>query len=214
MKKKQIKENLIDPEHAARHAASHLHIGVFTNTPGMTTWGGVNLGELTTIYDLNGLPLFYDFPVLSPLHEQVGTVRASASRVLGVPVPTTYIGGSRWNTSAATLWSHKFVEGELKGRIIDSKPVCYAYPKLGIEVKWKKGPKGRIQRTIIDVGDHSVVPKKVKPKMRGLGALPVYDNIPEKLVGESIEKFALYDKLVDELQKRAGLDLTSSLNSS
>ena len=132
MKKKQIKENLVHPEHAARHAAAHLHIGVFTNTPGMTTWRGANLGELTTIYDLNGLPLFYDFPVLSPQCEQVGTVRASASRVLGVPVVTTYIGGSRWNTSAAALWAHKFVEDELKSRIIESKPVCYAYPKLGI----------------------------------------------------------------------------------
>jgi len=177
----------------------------------MTTWRGANLGELSTIYDLNSLPLFYDFPVLSQQREQVGTIRASASRVLGVPVVTTYIGGSRWNTSAATIWSHKFVEGELKGRIIDSKLVCYAYPKLGIEVKWKKGPKGRIQRTIIDVGDQSIVPKKIKPKMRGPGALPVYDNIPEKLVADAIEKFTLYDKLVDELQERAGLDLESSL---
>lgn len=211
IQEQQFREHLIEPGHAARHAAAHMHMGIFTNTPGMTTWRGANLGESTLIYDLIGQPLFYDFPVLSSQREQVGTIRASASRVLGVPVPTTFIGGPRWNVSRATLWAHKYVESELMGRITDSQPVCYAYPKLGIAVNWKN-PKGQTQRTIIDVSDYSVVPDRVEPEMRGPGAFSVYDNIPEKVVPVAIEKFALYDKLVDELQERAKLDLAVALD--
>jgi hypothetical protein len=206
IQEQQFREHFIEPKHAARHAAAHMHMSIFTNTPGMTAWRGANLGEPTLIYDLNDQTLFYDFPVLSSQREQVGTVRASASRVLGVPAPTTYLGGPRWHISRGILWAHKYVEKELRGRIIDSKPVCYAYPKLGIAVNWED-KKGQAQRTIIDAGDYSVVPERVESEMRGPGAFSVYDNIPEKVVPEAIEKFALYDKLVEELQERAGVDL-------
>jgi hypothetical protein len=207
----QFREYHIGPEHATRHAVTHMHMGVFTNTPGMALWRGANLGESTTIYDLNGQVLFYDFPVLTPQREQVGTIRASANRVLGVQVPTTYLGGPRWNVSRAILWAHKYVETELKGRVIDSQPVCYAYPKLGVAVNWE-GPKGDPKRTIIDIGDYSEVPEKVAPEMRGPGAFSVYDSIPEKAVPEAIEKFALYEKLLEELQDRTKFDLAVSLD--
>ena len=52
-----IKQHLIDPKHAARHAAFHLHMGILANTPGMTDWRGAGLGKSSTIYDLNGQPL-------------------------------------------------------------------------------------------------------------------------------------------------------------
>lgn len=209
-KEQRLPEHFIELEHAARHAATHMHMGILTNTPGMTKWRGANLGESTLIYDLNGLPLFYDFPVLSGQREQVGTIRASASRVLGVPIPTSYLGGARWNVSRAILWAHKYVESELKGRVINSQPVCYAYPKLGIAVNWED-PKDRVQRTIIDVGDYSVVSEKVEPELRGPGAFSVYENIPENEVPAAIKKFSLYDNLVEELQERAKLDLAVSL---
>lgn len=210
LQEEHIKENIVDPEHAARHAASHLHIGVFTNTPGMTTWIGANLGEPTTIYDLNGLPLFYDYPVLSPQREKVGMIRASASRVLGVPVPATYISGPHWDIESATQWARKYVEDEHKGKIIDSKPVCYGYPKLGIAVNWEDSA-DQAKRTIIDVDDRSIVPEKVELEKRGSGAISVYDLIPEQMLPDAIEKFILYDKMVDELQKRAGVDLAGFL---
>jgi hypothetical protein len=207
----QVREFFIEPEHAARHAAAHMHIGVFTNTPGMTTWRGAHLGESTLIYDLNGQPLFYDFPVLSSEHEPVGTIRASASRVLGTPAPTSYLGGPRWNVSRATLRAHEYVESELEGRVTESRPVCYAYPKLGIAVRWDD-PKGQPRQTIIDVGDYSVVPEEVEKEMRGPGAVSVYESIPEKVVPEAIEQFAMYDRLVEELQERAQQDLATALD--
>jgi len=194
IKKERILEHLVKAKDAARHAAFHLHIGVFTKTPGMTTWIGANLEEPTTIYDLNGLPLFYDYPVLSPHHEQVGMIRASASRVLGAPVPATYISGPHWDIESATQWARKYVEDKHKGKIIDSKPVCYGYPKLGIAVNWEDS-EDQAKRTIIDVGDHSVVPEKVEPEKRRSGAISVYNLIPEKMLPDAIEKFILYDKM-------------------
>ena len=210
IKKERILEHLVKAKDAARHAAFHLHIGVFTKTPGMTTWIGANLEEPTTIYDLNGLPLFYDYPVLSLQHEKVGMIRASASRVLGVPVPATYISGPHWDIKSATQRAHKYVEDELKGKIIDSKPVCYGYPKLGIAVNWEDS-KDQAKRTIIDVGDHSIVPENVEPEDRKSGAISVYDLIPEEMLPDAIERFILYDKMVDELQERADVDLAGFL---
>jgi len=211
IKKERIREHLVKPDDAAGHAASHLHIGVFTSTPGMTSWRGANLGEFTTIYDLNNEPLFYDFPVLSLQREQVGMVRASASRVLGVPVLAIYLGGPRWHTEKATLWAHEYIENKRKGKIIDSKPVCYAYPKLGIKVNWKNR-RGQTKRTVIEVGDYSVVSEGLKTEEQATGMFSFYGNISGNLVPNALKKFALYDKLVEELQAMASLNLADSLD--
>jgi hypothetical protein len=73
-------ENTIDAKRAVQHAATRLHMGVFTNTLGMTEWRGANLGEPIPIYDPTGPLLFYDMPVLSTNYEQLGLVRASGMR--------------------------------------------------------------------------------------------------------------------------------------
>lgn len=203
-----LTKHFIDRERAARHAAAHLHMGVFTNTPGMTEWWGANLGEPRLIHDLNGQPLFYDFPILSLNNEQLGLVRASANRVLGVPAPTVYMGGLRWHVGDATLWAREFVQREHKVKVIETQLVCYAYPKLGIAVSWEDRT-GEIRRAIIDVGDRSVVPEEVKPEVRGPGAWSLYDHMPEKAVPEAVEGFAPYDRIVDELQERSGVDLAA-----
>ena len=54
---KQVVDHLMEEELARRHAAFHIHLGVLTNTPGMTTWYGANLGNAATIHDLNGQPI-------------------------------------------------------------------------------------------------------------------------------------------------------------
>jgi hypothetical protein len=205
-----IRQHLIEPERAVRHAAVQLHTGIFTNTPGMANWWGANLGRPVSIHDLNGQPLFYDIPVFSPESEQLGLVRASASRVLGVPAPTVYLGGPRWRTGEATLWAREFVQKEHQGRVIDTQLVCYAYPKLGVAVTWEDGKRER-RRTIIDVSDYSIVPEKVKPEMRGPGAWSLYERIPEEVVPEAVESFGLYERIVDELQERSDADLSVRL---
>ncbi|MCK4784975.1 MAG: hypothetical protein KAV87_14580, partial [Desulfobacteraceae bacterium] len=208
---KQVVDHLMEEELARRHAAFHIHLGVLTNTPGMTTWYGANLGNAATIHDLNGQPLFYDFPVLSPQREQIGLVRTAASRVLGVPVVDIYLGGPHWTPGRATLQAQEYVEKKLNGKVIDSKTVCYAYPKMGIGVNWKK-PKGKIKRrTIFDLFDITEVLEKTEKDVRGAAMFSIYDNLSEKMVPKALKRFDPYEKIIKDIQDETGLDLSRSL---
>jgi len=208
---KQVVDHLMEEELARRHAAFHIHLGVLTNTPGMTTWYGANLDEATTIHDLNGQPLFYDFPVLSPQREQIGLVRTAASRVLGVPVVDIYLGGPHWTPGRATLQARDYVEKELKGKVIDSKIVCYAYPRIGVEVNWKK-PTGKIKRrSIFDLFDLTEVQEKPEPDVQGPGPFSIYDNLSEEMVPETFKRFAVYEKIFKAFQDKTDLDLSKPL---
>jgi hypothetical protein len=202
-----IKANIVPQRRAASHAATHLHIGVATKTPGFANLRGANLGRPTTVYDLNNEALFYDFPVVSSKGERIGLVRASASRVLGVPVPSIYVTAPPWNVEASMDKAVALAKVKYKGEVIGTKLVCYAYPKLGIAVEWKKERK--TQRTILDIGDLSVVPKKAESGMRGPGAVSFYERASEEAVPESLKLFEAYDKVVDDLQERSKQDLAT-----
>jgi hypothetical protein len=209
IKKELLKKYRIGTKSAARHAATHMHMGIFTNTPGLAAWRGANLGESTMVYDLNGYPLFYDFPVVSPQHEQIGLIRTSANRVLGAPVSSMYIGGPRWDAGKATIWAEQYVRTKLKGSVLESKLVCYAYPKLGILVQWKNS-KGEPKRIIVDIGDYTLVPENVEPNMRGPGAISVYDSMTERKIPSALKTFSAYSRVVNRLQRRSRLDLADS----
>jgi hypothetical protein len=198
---------MVPQKRAASHAATHLHIGVATKTHGFEKFRGANLGKSTTVYDLNNEPLFYDFPVVTQKGEHIGLVRASASRVLGVPVPSIYLTPPAWNIQASMIKGKELVKTKFKGEVTNAKLVCYAYPKLGIAVEWKK--ERRTQRTILDIGDLSEVPEKAESGMRGPGAVSFYERAPEKAVPESLKLFKAYEKVVDDLQERSKQDLAT-----
>jgi hypothetical protein len=208
--KEYLREHAIQSERARCHAVIHLHLGIYTKTPGIANWVGVNLSEPTIIYDLNDEPLFFDFPVLTTRANQIGMVRASANRVLGVGALATYVGGPAWDIAKATERALAIVQRKYRAEIIGIKVVCYAYPKLGIAITWST--KGRdIGRTIIDVGDLSIVPETAEPKIRGPGAWSLYDQISEKAAPRAVERFRFYDTLLDDLQQRTGLKLKEEI---
>ena len=209
---KQVFDNLMEEEHARRHAAFQIHLSVLTNTPGMEAWHGANLGEAATVYDLNNQPLFYDFPVLSLGRERIGLVRTAASRVLGVPVFDIYLGGAHWTPGRATLQVREYVEKKLKGKVIGSKVICYAYPKMGIEVKWKK-PRGKVQRrTVFDIYDLKEIHKEAETDVPGAGIFSIYDNLSEKMVPEALRQFDPHEKIIRNIQDETGLDLSKPLH--
>ena len=109
-----------------------------------------------SVYDLNGEPLFYDFPVFSSEREPLGLIRTGASRVIGIPVLSAYLGATRWDAHRAIAKASEVVEKEYRGKVISIRLVCYAYPKLGIDVVWQREG-ARSQRAIMDVGDFSIV---------------------------------------------------------
>jgi len=211
VRKELVKANLLSRRRAASHAATHLHVGVATKTTGMAEWRGANLGRLVAVYDLNDQPLFYDFPVVSRKGENLGLIRTSASRVLGVPVPSVYLGPAPWDVGKASLKASELVNREYGGKVVRTRLVCYAYPKLGISVEWEKRDEPGTRRTIVDIGDFSIVPERAEPGMRGPGAWSFYDHIPENRVPEAVEHFASYEKMVDELQERSGKNLAVDL---
>lgn len=204
------KEYLLAPARAAAHAAARLHFGVASSLPGLAGWRGANLDAHTTVYDLNGQPLFYDLPVTGPDGAPLGMVRASAATPLGDPVLSVYLGAVRWSVSRATRQATEVVTREYKGQVLKATLVCYAYPKLGVAVEWKKA-RGSPQRTIFDISDFSVVPEAVGQDLRGPGAVSLYDSIPEPAVVPAIEGFRLHDKLVAEVEKRSALKLDKRL---
>jgi hypothetical protein len=204
--KEYLLEQAIQSERARCHAVVHLHIGIYTKTPGIANWDNVNLGKPTIIYDLNDEPLFFDFPVLTIRAKRIGMVRASANRVLGVGAMATYVGGPAWDIATATKRARAIVQRKYQAEIVGIKVVCYAYPKLGIAVTWST--KGReIGRTIIDVGDFSIVPETVEPDVRGPGAWSLYDHMPQEAAPRAVERFRFYDTLLEDLQERTGLSL-------
>lgn len=204
-----IRANFIPAKLAKAHAAAHLQIGVKSNTPGMEQWYGSHLGRPQIIYDLNEQPLLYDFPVKSRSGKQLGQIRTAANKINKNAVLSTSFGGAEWDLRDASNRAQEIVRSKFKGEILRTRLVCYAYPKLGIMVYWRK--KSETERTIIDIGDYSVVPERVEPGKRGPGAWSFYENIKHEDASKAAKEFSANDKLLDEIKERSRLDLSVAL---
>jgi hypothetical protein len=179
----------------------------------MVNWRRSRLAEPVTIHDLNGEPLFYDFTVTSLEGEPMGLVRASANRSLAEPVTSVYLGGPRWDLGTALLRAGEIVERKLRGKVISTKVVCYAYPKLGIAVEWTTPRRPEPERTIFDVSDLSIVPEQVEPDMRGPGAWSVYDRMSGRTVPRAVKRFDSFQKVVSRIRRAVRSDLVATLSS-
>jgi hypothetical protein len=83
------------------------------------------------IFDLNESDLFYDYPVALN-EDRLGTVRVAATKLLGNP----WIAIQQalpFNTSKSLEQATVLLAQELpESTVIDSKPVCYIYPTVGL----------------------------------------------------------------------------------
>lgn len=200
-----LQASSVDVERARAQASTRLLLETVTQSPGTGPLMRARLGPPETIFDLSGEPLFYDFPVISPRRTKVGLVRASANRVLGVGAPALYVGAPAWNLRDAARRARRLAGREHR-EIIESLPVCYAYPKLGIEVRWHDGVRQQ-GRTIYDAGDLTVVPERSEPDLRGPGTWSVYDNLTDEVARRAVDEYARYDDLTDEVLGRLGIVL-------
>lgn len=203
-------EYLVTPERAAANAVARLHVGIASGLPGLTGWRAPTLDPPITVHDLDGHPLFYDFPVRNANGSQVGVARAAAATALAQPVMSVYLGRMRWDVAGATERATAAIVSEHRGRVLRANLVCYAYPKLGIAIEWRT-PRGATRRTVFDVGDLSVVPDVVEPELRGPGARSIFDGIPEEAVGGGIERYRLHENLVTEIEERSRQKLAMKL---
>ena len=204
-----LKEHFIDPKTAQKNTIIHIHTGIFSNTPGMSRWRGINLGKPMSIYDLNGELLFYDFPIIDLRRRKIGLARACANKVLGLPVLTTYMNYPILNFRKAVRRAREIVYKMFKTKTIEIIPICYAYPKIGIAAKWKtKEEQGQV---IVDVSDYSVVEGPVKSEARGPGTWSMYENIQIKDVQAAVKRYESYNQFTEEVQKRTGLRLDARI---
>ncbi len=147
---------------------------------GLEGWetGAINRTPLV-IYDMNGMPLFYDFSVRKGA-AGCGTVRMSASRILGSPLVSIELGARGWSPANAI---EKIKPGLLKkypgSKILSAKVVCYSYPKIGIKFDLEASNHGK-QTLIYDVSDFQPVPQvPVKQGIEGRGVWSYYESIAE-----------------------------------
>jgi Peptidase_C39 like family len=108
------------------------------------------------IFDLNGEELFHDYPLVDEAGAVVGTVRAAANRVLGAPLISVSHAAPGWNPGSAQRMALESLHSiSPQAAVTSSRLVCYAYPKIGVELTYTVGRKSATQ--IFDASSGGVV---------------------------------------------------------
>ena len=191
-------------EHVALTAAHSVAVGL----PGLGAWGSASLRKRArTIYDINGRPLFLDYPIVRG-RQVVGTVRAAASKVLGKPVISQIVGKPQWDYGKAVADLTPKVQREHPGwRIGPARLVCYSYPKLGVMFSLTD-PRGRSQRLIFDVADGRSIPEGDPAKGReGAVAWSFYGALDQDEREKRLER----QHKIDEAQLQVASNLREIL---
>lgn len=190
------KAHRVDKETAWENASLAIIRNAVANTPGVADWlkGRVRKAPVT-IYDINGSPLFYDFPVVGHGGEG-GIVRTAASRVLGKPIIAIELSNRHWNFNKAVK---KLLPKVRKGRsrvpIPRPKLVCYSYPKLGVMFEVPNA-RGRIERQIYDVASLERVRELQSGSEReGQYAWSYYDSLNNRKRSSGLKAFEKVDAM-------------------
>jgi len=172
----------VNAKNAKLHAQFHLYSGVGTRSRGFKGW---ELGRIaarpTVIYDLSGLPLFYDFPVRRG-RGYVGFIRTAANKVLGDPVVSTQVTPLGWNMNAAQNELRKLMRKKYSKYTTKSiKLVCYSYPKLALSAELVSRSK-ETKTLLMDVGDFTEIPPEPGTPRERLGQVPysLLNDLPEE----------------------------------
>jgi hypothetical protein len=183
------KEDLL--EHVLISAISHIA----SRLPGTEIWVKAQISrEAITVFDINGEPLFYDYPVKEG-PTVLGHIRASASKILGAPVVASELGPRKWDQKTAVeklmaSFKQKFPELTVK----ETKLVCYSYPKLGIMFQ-ATDKTGALSRHIFDVADLSPIPeKRDRPKIEGAYAWSFYESLTSEMRRERTGRYEQIDR--------------------
>ncbi len=91
------------------------------------------------VHDTNGEPLFHDYLLEGP-EGVVGTIRTAAHRALGSPLVSVSHGAPGWEPGAAVRLAVNALHASAPDAIVESsRLVCYAYPKLAVELAYRVG---------------------------------------------------------------------------
>lgn len=152
------------------------------------------------IYDLNGELLFYEFSALDG-KQQVGRMKASASKRIGAPLVTLELGARKWDAAKGIKQAKKQAQ-ELfpKARLEDADLVCYSYPKIGVRVDLVTEG-GEETSLIFDVADGSQVTRFGDDEAEGQAAWSYLDALPPRRAEENQALWELRDQEREAAQK-------------
>jgi hypothetical protein len=93
-----------------------------------------------TIYDLDGEPLFHDYALVDDFGDIVGTVRTAANKILGSPLVSISHAPPGWDPAQAISMANESLHADsAKATVVSARFVCYAYPKIAVELTYALG---------------------------------------------------------------------------
>lgn len=193
----------VERERARQHALLTIRRFWAGGPAEFDPWGRYKVNpDPLILHDLNGQELFYEFDVLDG-NRVAGSVKTSASRMLGTPVPTVEFGPRGWEQDRATRQAQEQSKNLYpKASILGTELVVYAYPKIGVRIDLDDPQLGR-QGLIIDVSDFTVVERYGSDELEGQTAYSFYHEIVEP---EAEERLRRYDLAERELEAARSVD--------
>jgi len=142
MPRPRLSPNAITPETSLMVATLAHQQMVAASLHGMDAVAGATVAsEPQTIYDLNGEPLFHDYALVEA-GTVAGTVRTAAHRALGAPLISVSHSAPGWSAGSGLRMATETLHStEPKAVVTASRLVCYAYPKIGVELSYTVGRK-------------------------------------------------------------------------
>lgn len=181
---------LIPSSELVEHASISSLQAVSARLPGLEAWERASLHKRPlSIFDLNGKLLFLDYPIVLN-GAVVGKVRSAASSVLGAPVVSLLCENVTWDFARSVEKLTPKVAKEYRGwKVVDSKLVCYSYPKMGVMFNLVDAA-GKKMRLVFDVVSLNLIPEgKPESGMEGAYAWSFYDSLSDDVRARSIEQF-------------------------
>jgi hypothetical protein len=196
----KMPEECVDIHQALNAAKLHVRRAWAGGVHGLEAWGGYEIEEQPLIiHDLNGQVLFYEFTVSSGKN-QVGSIKASAGRVIGSPVVTMELGPRKWSRGKAVERAEEEARRRFPhAKLSEPELVCYCYPKLGVRIH-AEDDRGR-RGVIVDVADGSVVERLGKDDGEGFTAYSFYDEVAEPQREVRLRRFAQADREMEAVRR-------------
>lgn len=178
---------------ARRRALFELYASIGSRSRGFDGWErGRLLRRPLVIYDLSGLPLFYDYP-LRVGRKAAGFVRVAATKALGDTVVAVQTTPPGWDLEEVKARLRAHLETNARqatgGR---TRLVCYSYPKLALEAEIKTAGE-EMPRVLMDVGDFTIVPVEEveSPERSGQVAVSLLGRVTERT---AMRRMAAWDR--------------------
>ena len=183
----------VSVERAMEHGLLTIRRAWAAGMPDFEGWGGYELDpEPLVIHDLNGQVLFYEFGVMKG-RQMVGSIRASASKIIGSTVPAVQIGPRRWDPGKAAKAAQDKVKKRFpRAEVTETELVCYSYPKIGVRV-YIEDSESKRQSLILDAGDLSFVERYGVDEPEGFGSWSFY-AVAERNAEERVQRWEQTDR--------------------